>query len=143
MKSTVLLAVALLFLSSCAQEPATEPAPEAAPAAESASDTGADPLSGTWTGDWGPSPEHRNPVTLELTWNGTALMGTVNPGPDAIELSAASFDAEQNTVTMEAEAVNFRGESVHYTIEGQLEGNSMMGSWTHDDQEGTFSIARN
>ena len=46
----------------------------------------ADPLSGTWTGDWGPSASDRNPVTVELKWDGTVLTGTVNPGPNAVVL---------------------------------------------------------
>jgi hypothetical protein len=138
MKFTVVLAVALLFLSACASEPAPEPAP--AEATMPAADAGADPLSGTWTGDWGPSAEHRNPVTLELAWDGASLTGTVNPGPNAIALATASFDPATSSVTMEADAENFRGEAVHYMIEGQVEGNMMSGTWTHDDQEGTFSL---
>jgi hypothetical protein len=28
------------------------------------------PLTGTWHGDWGPRPTHRNDVTLVLDWDG-------------------------------------------------------------------------
>jgi len=100
------------------------------------------PLSGTWSGDWGPSAEHRNPVTLALNWDGTALTGTVNPGPDAIQLSSATFDPATGEVTMQADATNFRGEDVHYVIEGRVEGDSMTGTWTHDATAGDFSISR-
>ena len=48
--------------------------------------SGSDPLSGTWVGDWGPSAADRNQVTVELKWDGTALSGTVNPGPNAVPL---------------------------------------------------------
>ena len=44
-----------------------------------------DPLSGTWTGDWGPSTQDRNQVTVELKWDGKILTGNVNPGPTAVE----------------------------------------------------------
>ena len=130
----------LVLTASCA--PAEESAPEAAPevmAGEASSD---DPLTGTWSGDWGPSAEHRNPVTLDLAWDGSSLTGTVNPGPNAITLSSASFDEASGAVTMTASAVNFRGEEVNYTIEGQLEGNTMTGSWNHEGGEGDFSITR-
>ena len=129
----------LLILGACASEPATtEPAPEVA----AAPDASADPLSGTWTGDWGPTPDHRNPVTLELKWDGTALSGTVNPGANAIALSKASFAADTKMVMMEADAKGHTGETVHYTIEDKVEGTGMSGSWMHGDKKGDFKITR-
>ena len=100
-----------------------------------------DPLSGTWTGDWGPTPQHRNQVTVDLTWDGSRLTGTVNPGPDAVELGATSFDPATGMVKMEADAESFRG-TVHFVIEGKLEGNTMMGSWNHDNRTGDFTITK-
>lgn len=138
MKSTVFLTAAVLLLSACA----SEPMPESGPAADAAvADTaGTDTLSGTWTGDWGPTPTHRNPVTVELAWDGSSLTGTVNPGENAIALSTASYDPATEAITMEAEAQNFRGEAVHYMIEGRVDGSTMTGSWSHDGQQGDFSI---
>ena len=49
-----------------------------------------DPLSGSWKGDWGPSASDRNQVAVELKWDGKALTGTVNPGPNAVPLSKAT-----------------------------------------------------
>ena len=49
-----------------------------------------DPLSGTWTGDWGPSERDRNQATVELKWDGKALTGTVNPGPN-LEMDSAGL----------------------------------------------------
>jgi hypothetical protein len=107
-----------------------------------AADSG-DPLTGTWSGDWGPSPEHRNEVTLELSWDGATLTGTVNPGPDAITLTDTSFDPATGNVMMHAMATNYLGEEAHYTIEGQLDGTSMTGSWNHEGNQGDFSITKN
>lgn len=101
-----------------------------------------DPLSGTWSGDWGPSERDRNPVTVELTWDGEALSGQVNPGDNAVELMNCSFDAATGAVHMEAEATNRRGNQVHYVIEGKVDGNTMTGSWNHDDRNGDFSITK-
>jgi len=57
-----------------------------------------DPLSGTWTGDWGPSERDRNQATVELKWDGKSLSGTVNPGPNAVELKKATFDPKSGAV---------------------------------------------
>ena len=100
-----------------------------------------DPVSGTWSGDWGPSTYDRNDVVLELAWDGSSLKGIVNPGPNAIELSSASFDPTTGMVKMEADAPSFRGE-IHYTIEGTLDGETITGSWGHDNVNGDFTIMK-
>ncbi len=96
-------------------------------------------MSGTWTGDWGPAPDDRNDVVVDLAWDGTTLSGTVNPGPNGVELMNTAFDTATNTITMEADAESFRG-PVHYMIEGTLEGSTISGSWGHDDVTGDFMI---
>ena len=135
----VCLTMILLLLSACAAEP--EPAPAPQPEAEAAAEpvAGDDLLSGTWTGDWGPSPTDRNAVVLELNWDGANLTGQVNPGPTAVDLTSASFDPSTNSVTLEADAESFRG-PLHYVIEGTLDGNTISGSWGHDDVAGDFTI---
>ena len=45
-----------------------------------------DPVSGTWTGDWGPSLYDRNPVTVDLKWDGKVLSGNVNSGPQKVAI---------------------------------------------------------
>jgi hypothetical protein len=102
----------------------------------------ADSLNGTWSGDWGPTAEHRNPVTLDLKWDGTALNGTVNPGANAIQVSKASFDAATGAVHMEADARGHDGNMVHYMIEGKMEGNSLVGTWNHEKQKGDFKVMK-
>src|SRR5436305_15189749 len=82
---------------------------------------GADPLSGTWAGDWGPSASDRNPVTVELKWDGKTLSGTVNPGEKGVPLEKASFDPKTNALRFEAHAKNRRGEALEYKVEGKLE----------------------
>jgi len=95
-------------------------------------------VSGTWTGDWGPSPTHRNPVTVELKWDGKVLSGTVNPGPNAIMLQKTSFDAKTGAIHLEADAPN----KVHFVIDGKFEQGTMTGSWNHDNRKGDFKIAK-
>jgi len=103
---------------------------------------GSDPLSGTWVGDWGPSPSDRNQVTVELKWDGKNLTGTVNPGPNAVELIKTSFDSKTGAVHMEADAKSRRGTPIHYLIDGKVEKDTMTGTWSHDDRKGDFKITK-
>jgi hypothetical protein len=136
------LVVVCMMLSACGSEPEpTAPTPE--PAAVTTPDASGDPLSGTWTGDWGPNANDRNMVTLELKWDGTNLTGTVNPGPQAVPLSKASYAADTKTVMMEADAPGRGGTTVHFVVDGKVEGNVMSGSWSHDDKKGDFKITKN
>jgi hypothetical protein len=100
------------------------------------------PLSGTWTGDWGPTPTHRNPVAVELKWDGKNLTGNVNPGPNAVELKKATFDAQTNAIHLEADASSRRGGQIHYVIDGKVEGSTMTGTWNHDNLKGDFKITK-
>ncbi len=102
----------------------------------------ADPLSGTWTGDWGPSAADRNQVTLELKWDGKNLTGTVNPGPNAVEIQKATFTPETGAIHFEADAKNRRGNTVHYLVDGKVEKDTMTGSWSHDNRKGDFKISK-
>ena len=104
--------------------------------------TAADPLSGTWTGDWGPSAADRNTVTVELKWDGKALTGTVNPGPNAVVLQKCTFDAKTGAIHMEADAKGRRGNDIHYVIDGKVENITMTGSWNHDNRKGDFKITK-
>ena len=101
-----------------------------------------DPLSGTWVGDWGPSEWDRNQVTVELKWDGKNLTGTVNPGPNAVQLKKAMFDAKSNAIHFEADATDRRGNQIHYIINGKLEKGTMTGSWSHDNRKGDFKITK-
>jgi hypothetical protein len=102
---------------------------------------GSDPISGTWTGDWGPSRFDRNQVKVALKWDGKALTGTVNPGPNSVSIKNGKFDPKANTVHLEADA-NARGQVLHYVIDGKLENNMMTGSWNHDNRKGDFKLTK-
>ena len=102
----------------------------------------ADPISGSWTGDWGPSAADRNQVVVDLKFDGKALTGTVNPGPNAIAIAKATFDGKTGAVHMEADAKGRGGATVHYVIDGKLDKGKMSGSWNHDKLKGDFSISK-
>src|ERR671925_530119 len=83
-----------------------------------------DPITGTWSGDWGPSLYDRNPVTVNLKWDGKVLSGNVNSGPQMVPIQKGTFDAKTNAVHMEADAK--RGnQTIHYVIDGKLDKNMM------------------
>jgi len=135
----LLATMALFGLAGCS--PDETPLQESA-TGEDAVASSSDPLSGKWVGDWGPSLQDRNDVTLELKWDGTHLSGTVNPGATPVALTKASFDSAAGIVMMEAET-DARGSKMHYTIEGKVEGNMMSGSWSHENRKGDFKLTRN
>jgi hypothetical protein len=134
--SFLFLSSALLLLAACASEPAETPAASPSPSV----DASANP-SGTWTGDWGPSERDRNNVSLELQWNGSMLTGTINPGQNPVPLMNTSYDPATGALTMEAE-VPRGARTVHYKIQGQVAGNTMTGTWQHDNAMGDFRVSR-
>jgi hypothetical protein len=72
------------------------------------------PLKGSWSGDWGPTKDTRNRLLLELNWDGKAITGTINPGPNAVPLQKASLDPSNWTVRFEAEARDRSGQAIRY-----------------------------
>ena len=103
-----------------------------------------DPLTGTWSGDWGPNAQDRNQVTVDLKWDGKVLTGVVRTtGRPEVNLSNSTFDATTRTVKMEAEAKNTRtNANIKYLIDGKLDGNTLSGSWNHDNTKGDFKLTK-
>src|SRR5437660_12849267 len=102
-----------------------------------------DPVSGTWVGDWGPSANDRNDVTLALKFDGKAVTGNVTGGTNvstAIPIQKGTFDAKTGTVHMEADSKDRRGQTVHSVIDGKLDKGMMTGTWNHDVRKGDFKI---
>ena len=55
-----------------------------------------DPLTGTWVGDFGPSQYDRNPITVDLKWDGKSLTGAIKPGPSGTPMYR-NFDGFHGT----------------------------------------------
>ena len=55
-------------------------------------------MEGTWQGFWGRTGGERNFLTLILRWNGTAVVGTLNPGPT--EGAVRDVDLDTSTWTV-------------------------------------------
>jgi hypothetical protein len=103
---------------------------------------GQDPLSGNWSGDWGPSPSDRNPVTLVVKYDGKALTGTINPDSDKVQLQKGTFDSKTGAVHIEAMAPGRGGSTYHYMIDGKLQNGTITGTWNHDSFKGDFKITK-
>ena len=104
------------------------------------------PLKGSWIGVWEGNEVHGESVLMVLDWNGESINGVINPGTDDIEISNATLNPENWTVTIEADA-EVDGEPVEYVIEGtiqdlELPSRSIVGTWEHQNNNGNFEIVR-
>jgi hypothetical protein len=52
------------------------------------------PLTGTWYGDFGSTANKRNDLTVILKWDGVAITGLVNPGPNSTPIKSARLDVK-------------------------------------------------
>jgi hypothetical protein len=106
------------------------------------------PLKGTWSGDWGPTPDKQTHVVLELNWDGKAITGNINPGPKAVVIQKATLDPSNWAVHLEGESKDATGKVVAYVIDGKLENigayqRILSGTWTQGGVKGTFKVVRN
>src|SRR5262249_52519349 len=105
------------------------------------------PLTGTWSGDWGPTPTQRTHLTLVMSWDGKSVTGTINPGPDAIQLGSVILDVTSWTVRIEADGKDQSGKAVHISAEGKIDDlasahRKLTGSWTQAGVKGDFRPTR-
>ena len=106
------------------------------------------PLVGAWYGDWGPTPQARHDVTVIMTWDGKAVGGTIDPGPDAVPFKTATLDSATWTVHIEAERpAKGATAAVRYVIDGKLANlgsynRTLSGTWTDGATKGDFKLTR-
>jgi predicted nucleotidyltransferase len=78
-----------------------------------------------------------------MKWDSKAITGTINPGPNAIQLKMATLDPTNWTVHFEADAKN--GE--HIVIDGKLENigsynRTITGTWSEGSAKGDCKFTR-
>ena len=106
------------------------------------------PLKGSWSGDWGPDEDDRTRLLLVFDWDGEAITGTINPGPNPVPIATASLDAATWTLRFEAVDEDADGSPVRYVVEGELQNigsynRLLTGSWTQGEVSGDFTLMRN
>jgi hypothetical protein len=108
------------------------------------------PLKGQWSGEWGPK-DKPNRLLLDLNWDGKAMTGVINPGPNAAVVKSVEFDYTNPAswgVTITAEGKDPTGKPVAILVEGKLENigaymKHFHGTWTQGGQKGEFAVTRN
>ena len=106
------------------------------------------PLKGSWSGDWGPNKEQRTRVLLQMQWDGKAITGAINPGPNALPLTKATLDSATWMVHLEAERKEGAAKPSQAVIDGRLENigayrRVLSGTWTQNGQKGEFRLVLN
>lgn len=106
------------------------------------------PLKGSWSGDWGTNQDDRHRLLLLLDWDGTAITGTINPGPNAVPIDTATLDPASWSLHIEAEGRDADGSALAYVIDGELQNlgsynRVLTGSWTQGGVTGDFTLMRN
>lgn len=101
------------------------------------------PLAGTWHGTWGPDAAHRNDVTLVLDYDGKAIVGMLNPGPDAIHFDKATLDPDRWAVHLEATPKQGAPIVIDAVIQDVTSRHrSLVGTFTQGTAKGDFKAAR-
>src|SRR5439155_24824997 len=126
-KRAFLLVIVFVLVSACTSKPALAPSKDAP--------------EGTWSGDYGLG-DRREPIRVDLRWKDGNLGGTVYAGPRSLPLTKASFKADTGAIGFEFDSEGNRGKTVHYAIDGKVAGDTISGTWTHDDQHGDFSVKK-
>jgi hypothetical protein len=95
------------------------------------------PAKGSWSGYWGTSPQHETRILLLLDWVDNRIVGTINPGPQAVKIEKADLDVSTWTLTIEANMPMADGKTARYVATGKLEN---LGSWTNRTYTGTYQF---
>lgn len=105
------------------------------------------PMTGTWYGDFGMTAAKRNDLTVIMNWDGKAVSGIINPGPETQKIKIATLDSTKWTVHFEVDAKNKTGAIDHFVFDGTMKnvvaGNrTITGTWTCGTTKGDFKIQR-
>ena len=108
------------------------------------------PLKGQWSGEWGPADKPSR-LLLDLHWDGKAISGVINPGPEAATVKSVTFDYTDPSawvVKMQAEGKDASGKPIQISVDGKLENigayrRVLSGTWTQNGQKGQFRLVLN
>jgi hypothetical protein len=96
------------------------------------------PLVGTWRGTVVTAPNVTKDVVVYMEWDGKALTGLINPGPDMVKLTKAELIPDGWKLHLEAQGVVADGTINQITSLRR----TITGTWTQAGQKGTFTLQR-
>ena len=94
------------------------------------------PAKGSWLGYWGPDQKVQRRLVLNLDWRNQAVVGEINPGPNAAKITRSDLDYTNWTMTLEAQLPNASGAREKWVAVGKIEN---LGSWTNRRYSGTYT----
>jgi len=97
------------------------------------------PVKGSWSGYWGPSETQKHRILMVLDWKNNEIVGTFNPGPNAVPVEKATLDVATWTLTLEAQMPTPDGKTARYVTTGKLEN---LGSWNNRRYSGTYEFGK-
>ena len=104
------------------------------------------PLVGTWHGTWGPNATERHDVTLVLEFDGKAITGMMNPGPDSVRFDKVTLEPSTWMVRMEATPKGTSNAApivISVTIQDITNRyRSLIGTWMQGALKGDFKATR-
>ena len=101
------------------------------------------PLTGTWHGTYGPNAAQRTDVTLVLDYDGKAIVGMMNPGPDALHFEKATLDPSNWSVHLEAKPKQGAAIVIDAVIQDITSRHrSLVGTFTQGSTKGDFMVSR-
>ncbi len=100
------------------------------------------PAKGTFVGEWGPDANTQSGLMILMDWDGEAITGTINPGPQGVPITQAELNPNEWTVHIESGTGAAR-----VVLDGKFENltwlaRSLIGTYTRGNQRGTFKITR-
>ena len=104
------------------------------------------PLVGTWHGTWGLTASQRNDVTLVLDFDGKAITGMMNPGPDMVRFDKVTLDPDTWSVHFEATPKD-AAKGMPIVIDARITDvtnrrRGLVGTWTQGTVKGDFKASR-
>jgi hypothetical protein len=100
------------------------------------------PLDGTWRGEWGPEAG-KHTVVIVMKWDGKAVSGMINPGPNVVRFSGPVLQPSDWTVHIEAQSRD--GQPI--VIDAKLDdigsyNRTLTGTWQQAGVSHPFTMAR-
>ncbi|MDA2924312.1 hypothetical protein MYX84_16065 [Acidobacteria bacterium AH-259-O06] len=101
-------------------------------------------LEGVWAGSWRARKMGMgNPIKIEFKRRNGKLIGIAHVRGESYELESLKFSPAAKKLSFELPYSNpDLGKDVRYKAQVKWEGNTITGTWEHEQSEGTFKLTR-